>query len=152
VPSSRYISDELQNQVRDRAQALCEYCHAIEQWQYIKFTIDHIIPLQKSGANQIENLALACFHCNRRKSNHMTGTDPDTEEIVRLFNPRTDQWENHFIWSTDKLTIIGRSPIGRATIQTLELNRDRAINIRAADLEINRHPPNGDPILNDIIR
>lgn len=62
---SRYISEDILNQVRQRAQSLCEYCHANEQWQYVPFTVDHIIPLSQGGTNNIENLALACFHCNR---------------------------------------------------------------------------------------
>jgi hypothetical protein len=42
--------------------------------------------------------------------------------------------------------VIGLTAIGRATVATLLLNRDRVIPIRAADLEIRRHPPDGDPI------
>jgi 5-methylcytosine-specific restriction endonuclease McrA len=63
----RQIPENIQNQVRQRANCLCEYCHASEQWQYVEFTIEHIIPLTKSGTNDIDNLALACFHCNRKK-------------------------------------------------------------------------------------
>ena len=65
----RQIPENIQNQVRQRANCLCEYCHASEQWQYVEFTIEHIIPLTKRGTNDIDNLALACFHCNRQKSN-----------------------------------------------------------------------------------
>ncbi|MEG4344788.1 HNH endonuclease [Microcoleus sp. A003_D6] len=60
------IPENIQNQVRQRANSLCEYCHASEQWQYVEFTIEHIIPLTKKGSNHIDNLALACFHCNRQ--------------------------------------------------------------------------------------
>jgi hypothetical protein len=92
-------------------------------------------------------LALCCFACNRRKSNQIDGLDPKTDEIVHLFNPRIHQWHEHFIWSTDKLTIIGLTPIGRATVNTLEFNRGRVITIRKADREIGRHPPENDPML-----
>jgi hypothetical protein len=39
----------MQAQVRDRARALCEYCHTAEHWQYVPFTVDHIVPLAYDG-------------------------------------------------------------------------------------------------------
>lgn len=146
MSTSRYISEETQNQVRQRANFLCEYCHASEKWQYIPFTVDHVIPLNKGGSNSIENLALACFHCNRQKSNKLRAIDDDSGMQVSLFNPRTDLWEENFIWSSDTLRIIGLTSVARATIAQLSLNRERIINIRAADREVGRHPPADDPI------
>ena len=89
---------------------------------------------------------LACFHCNRRKSNNLTAIDPDSGNQAVLFNPRKSLWNEHFIWSIDGLIIIGLTPTGKATIGILDLNRERIINIRAADKAINRHPPPEDPI------
>jgi len=145
---ARKISEALQAQVRQRAGHLCEYCHASEEWQYVCFTADHIIPLDQNGTDDWDNLALACFHCNRRKSNKLTGIDPESSAKVPLFNPRRAQWRQHFIWSADTLYILGLTPTGRATVEALALNRDRVIAIRAADQAINRHPPPGDPIQN----
>ncbi|HYW18383.1 MAG TPA: HNH endonuclease [Nodularia sp. (in: cyanobacteria)] len=146
MSANRYISESTQNQVRQRAKFLCEYCHASEQWQYVSFTVDHVIPLTKGGANSIDNLALACFHCNRQKSDKLKAFDEQSLSEVPLFNPRTDSWQEHFIWSTDTLSIIGLTPTGRATVVALAFNRPRIINIRAADREIGRHPPPDDPI------
>ncbi len=143
---SSYISELIKNQVRERAGFLCEYCHANEQWQYVPFTVDHVIPLSKGGVNNIDNLALACFHCNRQKSDKIIAFDKQSNAEVSLFNPRIDGWKEHFIWSKDTLYIIGKTPKGRATVLTLNLNRKRIINIRAADREIARHPPESDPI------
>ncbi|MHC5748638.1 MAG: HNH endonuclease [Nostoc sp.] len=148
MSANRYISEATQNQVRQRAKSLCEYCHASEQWQYVSFTVDHLIPLTKGGANSIDNLALACFHCNRQKSDKLKAFDEQSLSEVPLFNPRTDSWQEHFIWSTDTLSIIGLTPTGRATVAALAFNRARIINIRAADREIGRHPPPDDPIQN----
>ncbi|MHC5611847.1 MAG: HNH endonuclease [Nostoc sp.] len=148
MSANRYISEATQNQVRQRAKSLCEYCHASEQWQYVSFTVDHVIPLTKGGANLIDNLALACFHCNRQKSDKLKAFDEQSLSEVPLFNPRTDSWQEHFIWSTDTLLIIGFTPTGRATVTALAFNRARIINIRAADREIGRHPPPDDPIQN----
>lgn len=143
---NRYISEETQNQVRQRANYLCEYCHASEQWQYVPFTVDHVIPLSKGGSNSIDNLALACFHCNRQKSDKITAIDNHSGAEVPLFNPRINSWQKNFIWSADALIIIGLTPTGRATVAALAFNRERIINIRAADQEIGRHPPPDDPI------
>ena len=140
------ISESTRKQVRKRAKELCEYCHASEKWQYVLFTVDHVIPLAQGGQNSLENLALACFHCNRRKATKTTAIDPQSGIEVPLFNPRQNNWSAHFIWSIDGLFIIGLTPTGRATIAALDLNRQRIVNIRAADLQVNRHPPPDDPI------
>ncbi len=145
MPRSK-ISDLFQAQVRRRARQLCEYCHASEKWQYVRFTVDHVTPIDSGGSDDLNNLALACFHCNRRKSNYVTGTDPESGQKVALFNPRHDHWAGHFIWSPDGLRIVGLTKTGRATIATLDLNRDRVINIRDADRAVGRHPPDGDPM------
>jgi hypothetical protein len=146
VSSRSKIPEATQKQVRQRAKYLCEYCHASEQWQYVQFTVDHVIPLSLGGTDNLENLALACFHCNRRKTNRLTATDPLSGEEVSLFNPRQCNWSEHFIWSADGLLIVGLTAIGRTTIIVLTLNRERVINIREADKEIGRHPPMDDPM------
>jgi hypothetical protein len=87
-----------------------------------------------------------CLLCNIQKSNKIEATDPKTGIDVPLFNPRQESWSSHFVWSTDRLLIIGLTEIGRATVAALKLNRDRILRIRSADLTINRHPPIGDPI------
>jgi len=142
----RTISPEIQEKVRERAKYLCEYCHAAEQWQYVKFTVDHVIPLSKNGTDTLDNLALACFHCNRRKSNKITAIDSELNCEIPLFNPRKQKWNDHFIWSSDKLKIIGLTSVGKITVKTLLLNRERIINIRSADVLVGRHPPFDDSI------
>jgi hypothetical protein len=137
----RKISELLQVQVRQRANFLCEFCHACEKWQYVKFTVDHSLPLSLGGSAALSNLALACFHCNRQKTNRISAIDPESTKIVALFNPRHHIWNEHFAWSADGLRILGITPIGRATVVMLELNRDRVIGIRQADLVVDRHPP-----------
>lgn len=142
----RKLPPKLQEQVRTRAGYLCEYCHTNEHWQYVRFTIDHSTPLTEGGTNALDNLALACFHCNRRKSDKQTAFDAVTGQQVALFNPRLHHWAEHFIWSSDRLTIVPLTATGRATIELLQLNRERIRYIRAADVAVNRHPPPQDPI------
>lgn len=146
MAARRHIPKDIQTQVRQRANGLCEYCHASEKWQYVEFTIEHVIPLNKNGGETVDNLALACFHCNRKKSDKIIAIDLESGIEVLLFNPRIDSWSQHFIWSADTLYIIALTPIGKVTVATLALNRERVINIRAGDKMIGRHPPVDDPI------
>lgn len=138
--------------VRQRAKGLCEYCHASEQWQYVQFTIDHILPLVEGGSSELNNLVLACFHCNRRKGRSQDAIVPESGQKVSLFHPRRDEWLHHFRWSNDCLRMIGITPTGRATVTALALNRERIVAIRAADYDIGRHPPPDDlaPINSDL--
>jgi len=147
VSPRRRIPADIQRLVRHRANQLCEYCHTSERWQYVRFTIDHVIPFAQGGADDPDNLALACFHCNRRKADRLTAVDPDTGEEATLFNPRRDVWNEHFVWSADGYRVIGLTPCGRATVMVLALNRERIMDIRAADRMVGRHAPRppGDP-------
>lgn len=143
---SRKIPKKLQEQVRRRANFLCEYCHTNEQWQNVRFTIDHLIPVSEGGEDTFENLCLACFHCNRRRSTKTIVIDKESGQSVSLFNPRQHQWPEHFIWSNDGLYLIPLTDIGRVTVETLDLNRTRILNIRQVDVIVERHPPTDDPI------
>ena len=143
----RKIPSRNQRLVRQRARQLCEYCHTAEQWQYVRFTVDHVVPLSQGGSDDMDNLALACFHCNRRKAGRVEAVDPVTGETVALFNPRRQLWQDHFVWSADGLQVIGVTSEGRTTVEALAMNRERVISIRAADRVVGRHPPAGDPLL-----
>ncbi len=149
MASRRSLPAHVQNFVRVRANGLCEYCHTSEKWQYVRFTIDHIVPLAEGGTDDNENLALACFHGNRRKSNLLSGIDPESGLRCALFDPRRNEWAEHFVWSRSGTALIGLTPTGRATVSQFQLNHSRIVNIRLADVAVGRHPPDGDPKLND---
>ena len=87
--------------------------------------MEHLLPQSLGGTDEVDNLALACSRCNSRRYNFMTGIDPQTEQEVTLFNPRQQNWAEHYVWSIDKLQIVGKTSIGRATCQRLDLNDDR---------------------------
>ena len=88
----------------------------------------------------MENLALACGGCNIRKSNFTQAIDDETGLTVGLFHPRTDVWEDHFLWSDDYSLVFGISPIGRATMNLLGLNRKGLVNLRLALAMYGVHP------------
>ena len=55
--------------------------------------------------------------------------DTATQQKILLFNPRTDIWKNHFEWSSDFLHVIGKTPIGKVTVDALKLNRIGVVNV-----------------------
>ena len=93
------LGDATKQAVRERANYLCEYCHSPERLSANRFTVAHIIPKSLQGSDDISNLALACRRCNERRYNFVAGIDPETQEIVPIFNPRQQKWEEHFIWT-----------------------------------------------------
>jgi hypothetical protein len=119
----------------DRAGQRCEYCRLPTRGQVATFPIDHILPKSLEGSNAIENLALACPHCNAHKSNHVEGDDPESTRRVPLFNPRAQEWDHHFEW-TGAGELAGRTPTGRATVVVLNVNSADMLELRCllADL------------------
>lgn len=77
-----------------------------------------------------ENLALICQGCNNHKYDKIAGLDPESQELTSLYGPRQQIWAEHFAWSSDFQRMLGLTPMGRATIATLNLNRDRVVNLR----------------------
>jgi hypothetical protein len=96
-------------------------------------TILSAVYAQLFKASCLENLALACIHCNRFKGPNLAGIDPNRGEIVRLFNPRRDIWSEHFEWSGPELKAL--TSIGRVTIEVLSINDSEMRNFRAALME-----------------
>ncbi|WP_353740334.1 HNH endonuclease [Desulfonema magnum] len=100
----------------------------------------HIIPVSKQGSDDESNLWLACPFCNRHKGNKTESSDPEAHQIVPLFNPRIQVWSQHFRWSEDGICIIGRTPTGRATVETLCLSSD-PLKVRSYWVMAGWHPP-----------
>jgi hypothetical protein len=105
----------------------------------VPFNIDHIIPLKHDGSDVVENLCLACYNCNAFKSHDLTGFDPATGEITRLYHPRTQLWVEHFALQED-MQIVGLTPEGRTTVRVLQINLKERVEIRQALAEINEYP------------
>lgn len=102
------------------------------------FIIDHIIPEISGGETVFENLALACVSCSLRKGAKQSITDSETMRDVKIFNPRKDDWREHFEW--DGVVLTGLTAKGRATIETLKLNRRLILAIREEEVLLGRHP------------
>src|ERR1700733_2463781 len=85
-------SRALEQRVIRRGGAHCEYCHLPEAASELEFHCDHIIAEKHGGAPVEDNLAGACFSCNLRKGPNLSGLDPASGKLTRLFHPRTDRW------------------------------------------------------------
>lgn len=137
-----YIFVEIERRVRTAAKNRCGYCLSPQRLVMARLEIEHIIPISKNGSNDESNLWLACPLCNRYKSDKTTGLDPDTKETVKLFNPRTQVWLEHFGWTEDGLRIVGKTPTGRATVAALHLSDDAdALEVRSYWVLAGWHPP-----------
>jgi hypothetical protein len=139
--SSSEISTLVQQRVRQIAGHRCGYCLSPQQFVMGKLEIEHIIPRARGGSDDESNLWLSCSLCNRYKSSQVTGIDPLDGAKVELFNPRTQVWDEHFHWSPDGTYIVGLTAIGRATVATMQLNNEVAVEVRRNWVLAGWHPP-----------
>lgn len=135
------MTKETKKTVYERAQYCCEYCFSQSKFSSDNYSIEHIIPLVKGGTSTLENLALSCQRCNNHKFTATHALDMATGTITPLYHPRNDIWSEHFQGSVDATEILGISPIGRATVQRLQLNREGLINLRNVFVAVGLHPP-----------
>ena len=118
---ARYIPVDIERRVRTAARNRCGYCLSPQHLVMARLEIEHILPISKGGSDRESNLWLACPICNGHKSDKTTAIDPDTGKTVPLFNPRTQKWSEHFQWSEDGISIVGKTSTGRATVVALHL-------------------------------
>ncbi|MFN6566192.1 HNH endonuclease signature motif containing protein [Dendronalium sp. ChiSLP03b] len=123
--SLSYIPVALRRLVEERANYKCEYCLLPTKVAFFPHEIDHIIAQKHGGKTDAENLALTCWRCNRHKGTDLGSFDPQTGAFSFLFNPRTQQWSEHFTFS--ELTIVGLTDVGRTTVHLLQMNNEERI-------------------------
>ena len=134
-----YISDEMRRQVEERAKGRCEYCQT-QRAIVVSMQVDHVRPVADGGETVLENLCLACVSCNGSKLDTQSAVDPETGESVSLFNPRQQDWSDHFSWSDDKTEIVGLTAVGRATVIRLRMNRETIVDARKLWVYAGWHP------------
>lgn len=139
--SDERIPSDVRQLVVDRARGCCEYCRSQSRFAMQSFSVEHIIPLSKGGSSKADNLALACQGCNNYKYNKTESYDSITLQKARLYHPRQHYWADHFVWNEDYSLIIGLTPTGRATVETLHLNREGLVNLRKVLYQMGEHPP-----------
>jgi hypothetical protein len=138
---STYIPESLKAQIEAVDRHRCCYCLTSVANSGIPMTYDHILPRSKGGATTFENLCLACRTCNEYKSDTTQAEDPLTGETLPLFNPRTQNWTDHFTWSLDSTRVEGLTATGRATIAALRMNNPIIVSARWRWAISGWHPP-----------
>ncbi len=129
------MDESLIEAVLRRAGYACEYCLLPQSLHPGSYEVEHVIPKQHGGRTVLSNLACSCLHYNRHKGPNLSGIDRVTSrtKLVRLFNPRRHKWARHFLW--DGPLLVGRTPIGRVTVQVLAMNDPLRVALRQELIE-----------------
>ncbi len=139
--SKTYISKALRERVAVQAQHRCGYCLTQEAVVGTPMEIEHLLPEVLGGLTEEANLWLACSLCNNHKGDRIAAIDPETGDLVRLFNPRQQRWLEHFAWMPEGDRMTGLTSTGRATIIALQLNRPTLVRARRLWVVAGWHPP-----------
>lgn len=139
--SRGHVPRDLRAKVAEQARYRCGYCQTQEAVVGTPMEIDHIVPESLGGPTEEGNLWLACSACNEHKGARVAALDPLTGETARLFDPRRQQWTEHFEWTAGHTRVEGRTASGRATVNALHLNRPALVRARAAWVRVGWHPP-----------
>ncbi len=123
-----------------RAGHRCEYCRAPEAVFNFPFEVEHILPTSCGGVDDEANLCLACRACNLRKSDRIAAFDALSREEVALFHPREQRWTDHFRVDVESGELQGTTPIGRATIASLDLNHPLQVMARSLWIRLRMFP------------
>lgn len=138
--SASPIASGLRRLVADRADHLCEYCLIHEEDTFFGCEVDHVISEKHGGLSREGNLAYACLPCNRHKGSDIASVAPQSGELIRLFNPRTDRWADHFRLADDGVTILSRTALGEVTLRILRFNDGDRLLEREALRAVDRYP------------
>lgn len=138
---STYLLSDLQKRLEEADDHRCAYCRTLAVNTGQPMTVDHIFPKSQGGVTTYENLCFACRRCNEFKGRQTIAEDPLSGEIVPLFHPRRDTWNEHFMWDETGVFLIGLTPIGRATIIALNMNNPVIVAVRWRWVSVGWHPP-----------
>jgi 5-methylcytosine-specific restriction endonuclease McrA len=136
--TSNSISTELRKLVVKRASGCCEYCLIHQDYSIYTHEVDHIIAVKHAGETTAINLALSCLSCNRHKGSDFATIDSTTGEIVPLFNPRRQIWDEHFY--LEGARIEGTTQIGQATARLFQFNLPNRVLQRQVLMSQQKYP------------
>jgi HNH endonuclease len=125
--------------IRERAGRRCEYCRLHENdADFFSFHVDHVVARKHGGTDDPDSLCFACAECNWAKGSNLAGLFGG--KLYPLFNPRIQSWKRHFRW--DKTILVGKTFVGKVTVQVLNINQLSRIMLRENLLFEGRFPPN----------
>jgi hypothetical protein len=116
----------------------CGYCLTPQRLSNTRLEVEHTRPVARGGTSDESNLWLACSTCNTFKGDAVSGVDPETGRRVRLFDPRRQDWDRHF--GLVGVRIVGRTPTGRAAVETLRLNDPLHLDVREFWISVGAFP------------
>jgi 5-methylcytosine-specific restriction endonuclease McrA len=90
------ISNRIRQQVIVEANFRCEYCRTSSRLIGMPLVMEHILPKSAGGSDERENLAVSSYRCKEFKGAKTHAIDPQTSQLVPLFNPRQQPWSDHF--------------------------------------------------------
>lgn len=127
-----------------RAGGACEYCRMLEIATGTTFHIEHVWPRSQGGQTTLQNLALSCSGCNLTKGDRTEGKDHQGK-IQPLYNPRQFTpallgWHLHFELDIRTGLILPRTPIGEATVTTLQVNNTTRLFARLLQIRVGLIP------------
>ena len=135
---SRSIPDKLRLLVAERAGFACEYCLVGQDDLIFSCQVDHIISLKHGGKTVAENLAYSCLPCNVSKGSDVGSIVSSQGKFTRFFNPRRDNWSDHFSLSDG--IILPKSLIGEATVRIFQFNAPERVLRRRLLATAGRYP------------
>lgn len=133
-----YIPKALREQINTQAKGRCEYCLIHEDDAFWPHELDHIFAEKHGGTTDETNLCLCCEVCNGFKGSDLCSLDPLTGEIVSLFHPRRQNWQEHFRLNRTRIEPLTAS--GRVTVKILRINDDERLQERAILIAARRYP------------
>jgi|SRR5579859_1602474 len=133
-----YISNVLRLQVKESAGNKCDYCLIADDLSAKRHEVDHIYAEKHGGATIFSNLCLSCYYCNRHKGSDLCSIDRVTGELVSLFHPRRNQLQDHF--TLNGKLFEGKTPVGRVTVELLQMNIPERIKEREILIRLNKYP------------
>ncbi|MEG4148963.1 HNH endonuclease signature motif containing protein [Microcoleus sp. Pol12B5] len=133
-----YVPATLRRVVTQRAGEQCEYCRFPQTASLFAFEMEHIIAEKHDGVTEAENLALSCPCCNRFKGTDLASIDPETGQLTPFFNPRLQEWSDHF--RLEGGAIVPRTPEGRVTAKILQFNLLERILEREQLISMGQYP------------
>jgi hypothetical protein len=135
--SVTYVPAALRRAVMARAHHVCEYCLLDEEDTFFGLEVDHIIAEKHGGETTSENLACACLTCNRNKGSDIASLEPGTRNVMRLYRPHEDRWDEHFRLEGSLIQPV--TLIGTVTVQLLRLNSSERLLEREVLARIGRY-------------
>lgn len=135
---SASVSVKSKRQVAERAGFKCEYCLLPERVSFYTFHVDHIRSLKHFGSSLLKNLAYCCPECNHFKGTDIATFLNNSDALIRFFNPRIDDWDEHF--ELNNGAIFGITAIGIATENIFKFNDTDRLIFRKQLIALSQYP------------